>query len=264
VSASLDIFVTRHHYRKSNAAAEALRRAEGGAATAMRVGSGGGLASGSSGRRPRRPVRTISSWLLLGVVGGLGLLLALLGSPADAHLPGTVTNFYLYSSSTCPINKPTEPVNIVFTGYANSSRTVNHLRTHTGWTGSAGNTRYFKGHDYSCSGQNWQRAAGSSTYHWHARGRTLHSSSSTDATTFGSAHLEVVKACGHAVKPSGFDSGRERVFTLFGGPAGLADHPSAYIRINWGNSRNFLQCDNAFAGGNGKVYSIRIPNALHP
>jgi hypothetical protein len=50
----------------------------------------------------------------------------------------------------------------------------------------------------------------------------------------------------------------------FGGPAGLADHPSAYIRINWGNSRNFLQCDNAFAGGNGKVYSIRIPNALHP
>ena len=204
------------------------------------------------------------TFALLGVVGGLVLLVALLASRADAHLPASVTNFYVYSSSTCPADKKSEPVNIVFTVYANSSRSPNHFQKHTGWISTAGNTRYFKGHDYSCSAQNWQRAGGSTSSHWHARGRTLHSVSSPDRTTLASAHLEVLKLCGHAVKssPSGFDTGREEVYTKFGGPAGLADHKGA--TANWGNSRNFLQCDNAYAGSNGKVYSIKIPNAVHP
>jgi hypothetical protein len=220
------------------------------------------------GVRARRSAKLALSGL--SIAGSLILLIAaVFGSRAEAHLPPTVTYFYVYSSSTC--SKQTEPLNVLFTTHANAARSVNHVQKHTGWiapSGSGANTRYLRGHDYSCLAQNWQRATGSDADHWHIRGRTLHKDYKADITTIASAHREVVRACGHAVKPasggtpSGFDTGREQVYTKFGGLAGLADHTGP-ATLNWGNTKNFLQCDGAYAASNGKVYSIKIPSTVH-
>jgi hypothetical protein len=213
-----------------------------------------------SARTRRRP----ASRTLVGAVVAAAVLGA---TSADAHAPSSVTSFYVWANSTC--TSKAEPITIVFTGFANATRAANHVQKHTVWAVTSGNTRYLKGHftNPSCRLQNWQRSAGLAGDRWHMRGRTIHALSSTDVTTLASAHRESIKACGHVVKPaaggvpSGFDQGREKLYEKFGGAAGIVGHPPA--SVNWGNSTNFQQCDGSYAGANGKVYSIGVPNALH-
>jgi hypothetical protein len=219
-------------------------------------------------RRRRSSIRvaaTASAGLL-----GIAVGWAFFAGSAFSDAPSTTVSFYVYGKSNC--TGKTEPVTIVFRGYANAARSANHLQKHTGWASTSGNLRYIKGHD-GCAPQDWQRSTGKVTSHWHARGKTLHMNTTTDHWTLATAHHETVKPCpgtatGHVVfgdpdgaYGSGFDRGRETVYNAFGGAAGIPGHTGS--STYWGNSVNFTQCDGSVAGSDGTVYWINIPNSMH-
>ncbi|MGH3031016.1 MAG: hypothetical protein ACRDNE_09685 [Gaiellaceae bacterium] len=99
--------------------------------------------------------------------------------------------------------------------------------------------------------------------------KTYHRDTTWGYTTTGTPHHEDLTYCGHAVDKggvnkggglqSGFDQGRSRIYNALYGKPG---HHFAGS-VNWGNTQEFKQCDNDWAGSHGIVYWFRIHSSAH-
>lgn len=166
----------------------------------------------------------------------------------------------------CPAGgKSIDPVGVVFHGSrghaAGAAAAVQH---HAGWSVSSGGSQGLNVHqgngNYACRGTDHQRASGTlSRFHvrlWFvdaSRGKSVQKSVGTPH------HEDWVWTCpGHAVDSngptgSGFDWGRRKLSQeMFDG--GHTGQQNEY----WGNTANFKQCDNDYAGSSGT--GVLIPN----
>lgn len=193
-----------------------------------------------------------------------------LPSAAAAHF-----NSGLYSHRADNCSSRSDPITIVFYGYATASRSNNHVRAHTGWGGGSGGGQYFASH--GICGPGTYHAESGTFSRYHIRMRKTYDADTTwrGTTTTSTPHHEDwigVIGCYHAVdrggvsQPypynqgnSGFDQGRKRIFNALYGESG---HTFA-LSENWGNTQEFKQCDDDWAGSNGTVFWFRIPNSSH-
>lgn len=196
------------------------------------------------------------------------LAVLLIGSVASAatSLAHFQTNVYTFKSCASDA-KRVDPVNLVFYSWANTDQTVEQIQAHAGWTNTGGSTQNFRSHGV-CGPMMAQRASGgvtSSRYHIRIR-QTYHTAEGIGTTSTGDAHHEdFALTCdipGHATdqngdQGSGFDQGRRRLRQLFQG----AGH--AWSSVFWGNTRNFKQCDDGYAGSDGRVVFIKIHSDDH-
>jgi hypothetical protein len=203
------------------------------------------------------------------VVGTL-CLAVLAGAPAlEAHFS---SGLYSHKRSDC--ESRTDPITVVFYGYADADRTNNHIKFHAGWGGGTGGGQHFASHGVCGAGTRHAESGTFTRYHIRMR-KTYHGDATWATTTTGTPHHEDwVSTCnwglgGHAVDKggvsqsgsnwSGFDMGRKRIFQALYGKTG---HNFAGS-VNWGNTREFKQCDGDKAGSNGTVFWFRIPNSYH-
>jgi hypothetical protein len=217
---------------------------------------------------------------VLGVIVGGALAWALLGGSAGrAHF-----QTYEYTLRGCPAayERQVDPINIVYTGYADAARTVNHIGHHTSWDRGGGGTQSFSSHGV-CGEMYAQKATGCGVFNlgtiacdrFHIRvKKTYHSDGTLGATTRGDAHHEdwvdsVWTDCwpgNHAVDSngsngSGFDQGRRQMRMAFRDGYDAGNH--WWFSRYWGNTRNFKQCDGDYAGSDGYTVYIRLHKALH-
>ena len=190
---------------------------------------------------------------------------------ATAHFnPGQ----YSHANSGCASR--TDPITVVLYGFATASRSSNHIKFHTGWSGGTGGSQYFASHGI-CAPTTYQDQSGCGTcsrYHIRMR-KTYDDDAAFGTTTTGTPHHEDwVPSCsfgigGHAVDkggvnlggggPSGFDQGRSRIYSALIGEPGHTFGGDA----NWGNTQEFKQCDGDWAGSHGSVFFFRMPNSSH-
>lgn len=179
----------------------------------------------------------------------------------------------LYSHRSSDCESRSDPITIVFYKYGGADRANNHVRFHTGWGGGTGGGQHFASHG-NCSPGTRHAESGTLT-RFHIRMRaTYHGDATWGTTTTATPHHEDwVITCnygfgGHAVDKggvsqetqwSGFDQGRKRIFEALYGKNGHTFAGS----VNWGNTREFKQCDGDYAGSNGTVFWFRIPNSYH-
>lgn len=193
-----------------------------------------------------------------------------LPSAAAAHF-----NSGLYSHRADNCASRSDPITVVFSGYATGSRSLNHLRFHTGWGGGSGGGQYFASHGI-CSPGTQHTESGTFT-RYHIRMRKTYDADTTwrGTTTVGTPHHEDwigYGGCFHAVDKggvsqpypynqgnSGFDQGRKRIFNALYGEPGH----TFMLSENWGNTQEFKQCDDDWAGSNGTVFWFRMPNSNH-
>lgn len=193
-----------------------------------------------------------------------------LPSAAAAHF-----NSGLYSHRADNCASRSDPITVVFYGYATGSRSLNHIRFHTGWGGGSGGGQYFASHGICGAGT--QHAENGTFTRYHIRMRKTYDADTTwrGTTTVGTPHHEGYigyGGCFHAVdrggvsQPypynqgnSGFDQGRKRIFNALYGETGH----TFMLAENWGNTQEFKQCDDDWAGSNGTVFWFRMPNSNH-
>ena len=196
------------------------------------------------------------------------IVAAVLASLLSAASAGAHSASYPYALRACPASydRQVDPVTVLFTNNAWALRSLNHVEYHTGWGNESGTTQRFQSHG-ECGEMHGQRAsAGVSSSRWHVRARrTYHGDDVYGVTTLATPHHEdFVWYCGHAVDAngpdgSGFDQGRRRLTNLM---ATSVFHDYAQARY-WGNDRDFRQCDGDWAGSNGYVRYINIPDWAH-
>ncbi|MGH2988740.1 MAG: hypothetical protein ACRDMY_13610 [Gaiellaceae bacterium] len=199
-------------------------------------------------------------------------LAALAGPPVlYAHFQ---SGHYSHKKSDCASR--TDPITIVFYGFATADRVNNHVRHHTGWGGGTGGGQHFASHGV-CGGGTRHAESGTFTrYHIRLR-KTYHDDATWWTTTTGTPHHEdwsTEWGCnygfgGHAVDKggvsqegsnwSGFDMGRKHIFNALYQKSGHGFAGS----VNWGNTREFKQCDGDKAGSNGTVFWFHVPNSYH-
>jgi len=193
----------------------------------------------------------------------LGVLVIALVGTTQAALAHFQTGVYTWSKCGSGGHR-VDPINIVFYSWGNTAQTVEQIVHHAGWTNSSGSSQSFKSHG-SCGAMQAQRASGglvSSRYHIRLR-QTPHTVQGLGTTTVGDAHHEdLVIPCGHAVDKngsngSGFDQGRRTLRTEFSS----AGH--AWSSVYWGNTQNFKQCDDDYAGSDGWVVFVKIHSNDH-
>ena len=199
-----------------------------------------------------------------------------LPSAAAAHF-----NSGLYSHRANNCSSRSDPITVVFYAYATGSRTLNHIKAHTGWGGGSGGGQYFASHGICGAGT--QHAESGLFTRYHIRMRKTYDGDTTwrGTTTVGTPHhedwIDTINELdcwpgNHAVDKggvsqpypynqgnSGFDQGRKRIFNALYGQSG---HTYA-LSENWGNTQEFKQCDGDWAGSNGTVFWFRIPNSSH-
>jgi hypothetical protein len=214
---------------------------------------------------------------VLGAVVGGVLAWALLGGSAGrAHF-----QTYPYTLKGCPASpaRQVDPINIVFTGYADGRTTVNHIGYHTSWDRRGGTTQYFSSH-HVCGEMYAQKATGCGLFNlgtiacdrFHIRVKKTYHGSDLGVTTRGDAHHEDwLATCnygigGHAVdrngsNGSGFDQGRRQMRSAFQDGFDAGNH--RWFSRYWDNRRNFKQCDGDYAASDGYTVFIRLHHALH-
>jgi hypothetical protein len=170
-------------------------------------------------------------------------------SSAAAHFELSV-----YTQRSC-FGTDADPVTNVLWDSGSARLATDHVEHHTGWTNEQGSQQWFTSHA-RCHEAFAQRASGgpfSSRYHVR-----ISPTLDLDPWTYSAAaaHHEDFTYCGHAVDKtvngwSGFDAGRRAVYEA------LRGH-HAYSYVNYGNSRQFKQCDGDYAGSNGIVGWWRI------
>jgi hypothetical protein len=183
---------------------------------------------------------------------------------ADAHFE---SGLYSHTGSGC--NSRTDPITVVFYGYATAERSNNHIRFHSGWGGGTGGGQYFASHGICGATTHHAESGTGSRYHIRMR-KTYDNDASWGTTTAGTPHHEdLIWYCGHAVDKggvnlgeglwSGFDQGRDRIYGILYGKSGHAFGGST----NWGNTQEFKQCDGDWAGSHGSVFWFRMPSTSH-
>lgn len=147
-------------------------------------------------------------------------------------------------------------------------RAESQVQTHAGWSNTSGGTQYFSDHG-NCYSQHTQRASGCGACgRYHIRIRGQHEDASLGWTATGAAHHEDwVLTCnygagGHAVDAngpngSGFDQGRAQLSNAMS----IGGH--SYYYSWWGNTQNFQQCDNDYAGSDGVTSFIQLHQTNH-
>jgi hypothetical protein len=209
----------------------------------------------------------MSSW---GRALVLGVCLAALATPSmlNAHF-----NSGLYSHKNSDCASRTDPITVVFYGDAWANRALNHVKFHTGWGGGDGGGQYFASHGI-CSAGDKHAESGTFTRYHIRMGRTEDNDPDWGATTTATPHHEDwSNECnfpigGHAVDKggvdkgdglqSGFDQGRLRIYQSF-----TATHHTFAGSVYWGNTQEFKQCDDDWAGSHGHVHWWRIPDWTH-
>ena len=177
-----------------------------------------------------------------------------------------------------------DPVTVVFYGYAKASRALNHVQAHTGWSVRPTPRQSFEtwgncGKTYGelASGRFWEDR-------FHVRVRKASRRYGTWGTTaLATPHHEdyiwwnpgfqspqdKIK-CIHAVDKggvgpnggglySGFMRGRDELVNRM---TTSAHHRPVYMAY-WQNTREFKQCDQDWAGSDGYVAWVKIPNSSH-
>jgi hypothetical protein len=177
-------------------------------------------------------------------------------SPADASAHFEVS---LYTQSSC-FGDDVDPVTNIYWDASTGARATNHVQYHTGWLNDQGSPQWFTSHE-RCFEPFAQRASGGVfASRFHTRLSPL-----LDTTPWwysaGAAHHEDFTYCGHAVDKtvngwSGFDEGRHAIYLAL-----LGEHEYDYV--NYGNTRQFRQCDGDYAGSDGLVGWWRIPSWEH-
>jgi hypothetical protein len=180
-----------------------------------------------------------------------------------------------YSKATCP-RGASDPLGVQFYGpRSGTPNTADQIAFHVGWSATDGWFQSFQrlwfyfpqqGENY-CDVNDTERASQfgykNSRFHirlWHIPGDPL--------GTLGTPHHEDwIASCGshgnHAVDEnssrlgSGFDRGRRALVGHF------EDAGHKVVHKNWGNTRNFKQCDGEWAGSNGNGAVIRIGHTAH-
>jgi hypothetical protein len=201
----------------------------------------------------------------------------------SAYTPFESSNIisaYGYSLSSCPAayDKEIDPVGIVFYGSATGARTMNHIRYHTGWPIKPTLHQNFS--SWGVCGKTYDEAASGRWYHsrYHVRVRkTARRTSLVGTTTLSTPHHEdylkgrsIHPFCTHPVDKggvgpnggglmSGFTQGRDELFSRMVS----SSHHNNTAWVQWGNTREFRQCDGDYAGGDGWVVYVLVPNWSH-
>ena len=178
-------------------------------------------------------------------------------SPAAAHF-----ELSLYTKRSCS-GSEVDPVTNVYWGVGSAAIAANHLEHHLAWRDTSGSPQVFLSHG-ACFAAAEQRASGRSTStRYHTRLSGLLDTTPWEYGAGSAHHEDWVWYCGHAVDKtvdgwSGFDMGRSAIYQAM---RGLAHHEYSYV--NYGNTRQFRQCDGDDAGSNGLVGWWRMPDWSH-
>lgn len=206
-------------------------------------------------------------------LAGVAAVLAALAFPgaAAAHFQ---TGYYSHKNSDCASR--IDPITVVFYEWGTADRSENHIRYHSGWGGGNGGGQHFASHGVCGGGTRHAESGCGFCTRYHIRMRkTYHADETLGVTTTGTPHHEDwVPSCkaglgGHAVDKggvdkgeglqSGFDQGRSRIYSILYGKPG---HPFGGTTY-WGNTQEFKQCDNDWAGSHGAVFWFEMPNYDH-
>ena len=195
--------------------------------------------------RRRRPLAAVAGTALVAL--------------ATAGLAAGHFQVALYTQRSC-FGTDVDPITNVFWDAGSGRLAVDHVEHHTGWRNGDGSAQWFTSHE-RCLQHHAQRAsAGITSSRFHVRvSPTL--DTAPWAYSVGAAHHEDLTYCGHAVDAtengwSGFDMGRRAVYEAMRGT-------HEYDYVNYGNTRQFRQCDGDYAGSNGIVGWWRIPPWTH-
>ena len=178
------------------------------------------------------------------------------------------SSFYAISASDCTPNTAVDPVGIVFHGsQAHAEGAAKAVQHHAGWNVTGGGSQGLWVHqgnqNYQCRGTDHQRANGTFS-RFHIRLWFVDATFNNNVRkSVGTPHHEdfvtnTIPPCGHAVDQngptgSGFDWGRRKVSDEMwdGGHTGQQNQ-------YWGNTANFKQCDDGYAGSNGVGVTIPV------
>lgn len=182
-----------------------------------------------------------------------------LGAASARAFPDWSAPYSTDAGNSCNTTGWVDPVTIVFNGdQANAVNAKNSVEAHLGWYNDSGSgqdllVRVTSSGGFVCAQFDFQRAsAGALSDRKHIRMWRIPSSADANKKVAGTPHVEdwvFGDGCfSHAVEPngsdgSGFDKGRRSVQN------GFADHGTS--NANWGNTRNFRQCNGRYAGSNG-------------
>lgn len=197
-------------------------------------------------------------------IGGVAAMViaAALNERSAAHY---TRSKYTYSSCS---SSPVDPLNVHWVGRGARGKpkgVKRHVKRHMGWPDSSGSTQYFKSHG-GCHRMRSQSSKGFiRKVHVRffripgqccLRGRNGHG-------TFGDAHRERLKTCGHAVYRrtggrTGFNWAQRKIILEFH----LAGHPSAYT-TKTPMRRTFRQCTGEKVAHNRRLAVMLIRKRDH-
>lgn len=196
-------------------------------------------------------------------------------TPASTHFQ---TYWYTHAEDAICVTDPDDyraidPINIVFTQYADGPAMIRRLETVAGWYNSGGSEQWFTSHCSSGPKFDQRSDSGTANSRYHIRVKKTYHEDPDPAlhiTGRGDAHHEdivVDPRCenlfGHAVdkngpEGSGFDMGREKLREIFE----LQGYEFWYSPQ--GNDRLMQQCDQDLASSDGWVVFIKLPLGSPP
>ncbi len=190
----------------------------------------------------------------LAVFVGAAVIACALAAPALAHF-----QLALYTQRSC-FGADVDPVTNVFWDAGSGRLAIDHLEHHTGWRNGDGSGQWFTSHERCLQHYAQRASAGVASSRFHVRVSPLLDTAPWTYSA-GAAHHEDFTYCGHAVDAtqggwSGFDMGRRAVYEAM-----IGSHEYDYV--NYGNTRQFRQCDGDDAGSNGLVGWWRLPGWAH-
>lgn len=211
----------------------------------------------------------MTSRLLAGFVLSITALALMLPSGSEAHFD---TGHYTHDDCPASDSDRIDPINFYFSEWGTLERVTDNIGFHIGWDNQSGSPQSFVDHG-NCSEMSAQRASDCGTCtRFHIRLHPIHWDDGLGWTTVGDAHHEdwvfdpecnPPLGAGHAVDAngpsgSGFDQGRFELFFWFDGQPG---HSGLYVW--WGNTQNFQQCDDDYAGSDGATIRMTVHQGSH-
>lgn len=185
---------------------------------------------------------------------------------------GFSTSYYSYKESSCA--SYSDAITMIFYGFATLDRSLNHVQSHASWEEPTfgGGNQYFLSHGVCGNFEGERGSCCVTTNRWHIRARrTEEDDPMLGMTTASTPHHEDVILQGtepdvcHAIDKgsaesginSGFDQGRDELIGKFGG----SNH--SYYLMYKGNTQTIQQCDDDYAGSNGWVAFVYVPETSH-